>query len=277
MALFGLNNTVDVHQQEKVNAENIEILNIVTSSAAVEVVPATGDEIEVLLDGKMSEKLIDNYSFKIIQKANRLEISFKTNHSNGFHFGITYIDIKLKVSIPEKIYEDIQVRTSSGGITINDVKSKTLTSTSSSGSQTITGVQVNQQLFSKASSGSIIAKENNAGKALLSASSGKIVLRELACSQTKLETSSGSIYYHNESLNGDLDCKASSGKVDINIVKMPESLSLECGASSGKVNVRVNGLDFKEKANHRAAASRGTGENSIYARTSSGSITVQEG
>ncbi|WP_430789868.1 DUF4097 family beta strand repeat-containing protein [Virgibacillus flavescens] len=276
MALFGVNNTVDIHQEENVSAEKIDTLYIATSSADVEVRTITGSEIEILLEGKMSENLAENYNFKIIQKENRLEVSFKTKQSTGFQLGVTITNIKLKLSIPKKIYEDLQIETSSGSIHLTDISAKMLTSISSSGSQTISGMEVDKRLFVKSSSGSINANENKAGQARIRASSGKIMLRGLVSNDTKLETSSGSIYYDNESVNGYLDCKASSGKVNIQLAESPASLYVEGRANSGRVRVQLSELAFKENSDHRIVASRGTGENRINARTSSGSITVNE-
>lgn len=276
MVAFGLiKNKVDIHQQETVNAEQIDTISISTSSADIEVLPVAGEEIGIFLDGEMSENLAERYEFKILQKANRLDISFKTNNQSvGFQFGVSISNVKLKVTLPEKNYEDIQAGTSSGDIIINKLESKSLTSTSSSGSQTISGLKIENRLFVKASSGDIVANGNDVGKAMVRASSGGIKLRGLVCNDAKLETSSGYILYHNDTISGILECKASSGDVDIHVDQLPESLSLECKANSGDVNVQINGLEYKEKSDHRALACRETGENSIDARTSSGDITV---
>ncbi|WP_404456318.1 DUF4097 domain-containing protein [Virgibacillus necropolis] len=278
MVAFGLKKSmVDIHQQETVNAEQIDTISISTSSADIEVLPVAGDDIGVFLDGKMSENLAEKYEFKILQQANRLDISFKSNNQSvSFHFGIniSISDVKLKVTLPEKNYEDIQTGTSSGDIRINKLASKSLTSTSSSGSQTISGLKIENRLFVKTSSGDIIANGNDAGKAMLRASSGEIKLRGFVCNDVRLDASSGDIFYHNDTISGNLECKASSGDVDIHVDELPESISLECRANSGDVNVRVDGLEFKERSDHRASASRGTGESSINARTSSGDIKV---
>lgn len=274
VALFGLSkDRVEIHQQETVNGEQIDSLIISTSSANIEVLSVKGRDIGILLDGEMSENLAENYEFKIVQKSNRLDISFKANN-DGFQFGSSYSNINLQVTLPEKMYQDIQVGSSSGEIEINRLTSKSLTSTSSSGSQVISGLKVKNRLFVKASSGDIVANGNDAGLAMMRASSGGVNLRGLDCDDVKLETSSGDVVYHNDTICGKLDCKASSGDVDIHIDQLPNSLNLDCKANSGDVKVRVDGIQFKEKTDHRVVASLGTGENSVYARTSSGDIVI---
>lgn len=276
MAAFNLTKkTVEIDQQESVHSDKIDTVSISTSSVDVEVLPVDGDDIGIFLKGEMSENLAEKYEFKILQKVNTLEISFKTNNrSIGFQVGASFTNMRLKVTLPEKTYKDIQVSTSSGKIAINRLTSTLLTSTSSSGSQTISGLKIEHRLFVKASSGDLITNGNVAGKAILHTSSGEINLRGLTCEDTKLETSSGDISYHNDFLNGYLDCKASSGDVDIHVDQLPDSVSIVCNASSGDVTVRNEGLQFKEKTDHRAVAIRGTGDNCINVKASSGDITV---
>ncbi|ASK61931.1 hypothetical protein CFK37_07040 [Virgibacillus phasianinus] len=276
MALFGLNkNAVQIDQKELVRGELIESLNISTSSADIELLSGNNNEIGILLQGEMSEKLAEDYEFKINQKMNRLDISFKTNNrSSGFQFGSSYSDVKLQITLPEKVYNDVQVQTSSGDITINNVYAGTLSSRSSSGDQTISGLKIRERLFVKSSSGDIEAKDSYAGGAKFHASSGSIKLKEIVCNETTLETSSGDAVYQNETISGSLTCKASSGDVTVHVDQLPESIGMECRANSGGIKVNIDGLEVKEKTDHLLIASKGTEGSKVHCRTSSGDIKV---
>ncbi|MFZ3579273.1 DUF4097 family beta strand repeat-containing protein [Virgibacillus sp. DJP39] len=276
MAAFGLRkNTVEINQKETVIGEQIDTLVVSTSSADVEVETGAGEDIIILLTGEISEKLAEDYEFKVSQRGNSLDISFnKKKKDVGLQFKASYSDVKLQITLPEKTYNDLQIRTSSGEIILSKLVSKTVTSSSSSGSQLISDLSVSNKLFIKSSSGDIVVKGNNAGNAKLVASSGSIKSKELVSNEAIMETSSGDIVYNSYAINGNLDFKASSGNVDIQFDQVPETLSLECRANSGDVNVRIDDLEIKEKNDHNVVATLGLGKNNIKARTSSGDITI---
>ncbi|MFC4557834.1 DUF4097 family beta strand repeat-containing protein [Virgibacillus kekensis] len=295
MSLFSLSSKMkSVYQREVINGTDVDSVRVSTV-ADVQLACSGADEVEVLLEGEISERIADDMEFTVEQKGSFLEINVELKKI--FFISVTITDLKLHISLPEKVYNDVTIKSSSGDSIINNIASKTFTGISSSGRQILTGLTVSDQLIVKGSSGDIILNNNNAGLLMAWVSSGSINSKELSCMNNNLDATSGEIHLYNEVLEGNTECKvssgnirvqsesfegnldirATSGNVDIFSKKFADDLQVDCHKTSGRCSVNVEGLTIKENSKNRFAGLRGkAGGSRIKADTTSGNVTIAE-
>ncbi|WP_164667835.1 DUF4097 family beta strand repeat-containing protein [Virgibacillus doumboii] len=294
MKLFGLGKKMNpIHLQEEMTGDNVEKVRITASSADIQVTPATGDAVEVLLEGEISEGLEENLEFEVQQNNNMLLINVDLNM--GFQFGMYSTNLTLNVNLPSKVYSDLYVKSSSGDIIVKNIAADAYSGTSSSGNQLLTGLDVLERMILKASSGNMLLKNNRAGSLIGSISSGRIDVRDYTSNKVKLDASSGGISIHNEILEGttecsvssgnihinsgeftgNLDLRATSGNVDVYSKKFPDDLHIDCQNQSGNRSINVKGLTISENSKNRLTGLMGESDvNTIKVKTTSGNVVV---
>ncbi|WJE53564.1 DUF4097 family beta strand repeat-containing protein [Bacillus cereus] len=276
LKVFGLSsNNTEIHKKETVASENINEIEINTSAADVELVPTDLNEIEILLDGNIKENIKDKYTFKVNEKNNKLNIDFLTNdNSLGLHLG-SISDMKLKVNLPKKGYENIKVKTTSGQIIAEGIEGKILTMEATSGNISTIESKIKKELTAETSSGTIKINKSEAGIVNFKTSSGKIDSNNLVSKNANFEDISGEIKYNNKTLKGDIAFQTSNGDVKINFDKVPTSFKVGFEGNSGKADIDVEGLLYEDKSKNKAIAIKGDGENKIKVRTSSGDLKLK--
>ncbi|MCP3740494.1 DUF4097 family beta strand repeat-containing protein [Rossellomorea sp. BNER] len=267
---------VNIHKEDSVNSKTINEIKISTSSADVEMIPTNGNEIYVLLTGKMTKDLEDKYELEINQSNHTLKIDYIIkNDSLGLKFG-SFKDTKIQIKVPSKTFETIQVFTSSGDISIDEVKTKILAAKSTSGDQSVSGTDIVKQLVLQSSSGNIDTNGNETTSTDLHSTSGNIDINHLHSQKSVFETTSGNIRLKDERLQGGMEFKSSSGDIDIHFQHSPESFKVDFKGDSGEPNINIDGILFKEKKENRAVGVKGTGEFEIKVTTGSGDLNIDE-
>ncbi|PHB25073.1 hypothetical protein COE80_16365 [Bacillus pseudomycoides] len=276
MTVFGVAfNKTEIHKKETVAVEKIDEIEIKTSAADVEIITVDSKDIEVLLDGEISKELVDEYKFDVKKENNRLNIKFSKNQ-NYVGWGIgTAADVNLQVKVPKKIYDTVKVTTSSGDFVAKEIETKVAEINTSSGDVSLSHSKVNEKLTAKTSSGKIKTDKGEIEVAKLNTRSGKIRVEGLHSKELAANTSSGDIEYNDRSLRGEVECNTSSGDVKMQFDTFPESLRVEFDGSSGKADINVAGLLYEEKSKNQLVGVKGTGENKVKVKTSSGDFKLR--
>lgn len=276
MTVFGVAfNKTEIHKKETVAVEKIDEIEIKTSAADVEIITVDSKDIEVLLDGEISKELVDEYKFDVKKENNRLNIKFSKNQ-NYVGWGIgTAADVNLQVKVPKEIYDTVKVTTSSGDFVAKEIETKVAEINTSSGDVSLSHSKVNEKLTAKTSSGKIKTDKSEIEVAKLKTRSGKIRVEGLHSKELAANTSSGDIEYNDRSLRGEVECNTSSGDVKMQFDTFPESLRVEFDGSSGKADINVAGLLYEEKSKNQLVGVKGTGENKVKVKTSSGDFKLR--
>ncbi|PEP56396.1 MULTISPECIES: DUF4097 family beta strand repeat-containing protein [Bacillus] len=276
MTVFGVAfNKTEIHKKETVAVEKIDEIEIKTSATDVEIITVDSKDIEVLLDGEISKELVDEYKFDVKKENNRLNIKFSKNQ-NYVGWGIgTAADVNLQVKVPKKIYDTVKVTTSSGDFVAKEIETKVAEINTSSGDVSLSHSKVNEKLTAKTSSGKIKTDKSEIEVAKLNTRSGKIRVEGLHSKELAANTSSGDIEYNDRSLRGEVECNTSSGDVKMQFDTFPESLRVEFDRSSGKADINVAGLLYEEKSKNQLIGVKGTGENKVKVKTSSGDFKLR--
>ncbi|OIJ12917.1 hypothetical protein BKP35_10155 [Anaerobacillus arseniciselenatis] len=280
--------TIEINEKEVIDGKNIETIDVNVSSPSVYLIPTDSNEITVELIGEISEKT--DFEFDVTSRNNKLDVYVKnsTTVSGWFNFSTMTTNLQLELHIPRKEYNKLNVHSSSGRITLNDLHAKNVELRASSGRIEISNVTAESEINLQTSSGRIEAVNNTAKSLQARASSGRILINGQISEQISPSTSSGSIVLENfegdvsaaassgrvsiinDQLVGDINVSTSSGRVEIDLKNAPTSALIDFQGSSGRGSVNLPGLDFEEKSNNRVYGTIGAGKYEIKVRTSSG-------
>ncbi|WP_121664356.1 DUF4097 family beta strand repeat-containing protein [Metabacillus litoralis] len=263
----------DILQEEEVNGDEIQHIEVGTSSTNIKMVPSKGDSIKVKLTGKVSEKLKDKYKLVVTEEGDTVNIDVE-NQDLYFYVGFSFIELNLEIEVPEKEYQSLVVESSSGDIDISQLKVEEFRTEASSGDITIDQISVSTNNKMEASSGTIHVKNSSASVFDLGASSGDIILQNVD-GHVEAETSSGSIELNNKQVTGNINALASSGDVIVQFDESPKSLAVDFRGSSGEGVIELEGFSYEDKSENIINGKIGSGEYELKVRTSSGDFQLK--
>ncbi|MCM3412325.1 DUF4097 family beta strand repeat-containing protein [Metabacillus litoralis] len=263
----------DILQEEEVNGDEIQHIEVGTSSTNIKMVPSKGDSIKVKLTGKVSEKLKDKYKLVVTEEGDTVNIDVE-NQDLYFYVGFSFIELNLEIEVPEKEYQSLVVESSSGDIDISQLKVEEFRTEASSGDITIDQISVSTNNKMEASSGTIHVKNSSASVFDLGASSGDIILQNVD-GHVEAETSSGSIELNNKQVTGNINALASSGDVIVHFDESPKSLAVDFRGSSGEGVIELEGFSYEDKSENIINGKIGSGEYELKVRTSSGDFQLK--
>ncbi len=108
---------------------NIEIL---TTNAAVEIVPTKDSVTTVSYSGKTKKS--SKFIFEADVKENTLSVQFKEKRRSFINFGFSSLNLKLIVKVPEKQYDRIRAESDNGRIKVENIQTKELALETDNGS-----------------------------------------------------------------------------------------------------------------------------------------------
>jgi lia operon protein LiaG len=246
--------TYNVSDKAVVHNADISRVEIDLSSSDVTVHSSDSDEFTVEMNGKISKKLKKKLKLDVQEKGQTLKIGLAGEDQIKFNVGVLIVDTNVEVFIPKKIYDSIQISTSSGDILIQDLKAK-------------------ETLFDT-SSGDIIARDLYTGVNRFHSSSGEVELSNVT-GDIEAESSSGDMIIDFINANGNLDAKTSSGDVSITYQEEPNSLKIDFQGSSGEGEVSLEDVSFDEKSENSIRGVIGEGFYKLNVETSSGDFSLR--
>lgn len=278
-----LQNTIEIP------LEKAELLDVQYSSENIYVYPTEGEKI-VVKEYLRSDKEKDHAEV-IYTKGNKAVITGRNKHYFYiFSLGIGNQEEHIDIYVPEQGMKELQLATSSGNIIADDfeeyvcdnlslevssgniswnrVRSGEVSMTASSGNVRAEAVQGN--LEASTSSGNIYV-ERLTGKAQVSVSSGNISVDELeGCGD--LHATSGNVRVRMTQVTGDIDMKASSGNVSL---ELPADVSFRFAADTSSGDIRTDfddALSYNKKGNSASGDVGGNPQYKVSMRATSGSV-----
>ncbi|GGH87408.1 DUF4097 and DUF4098 domain-containing protein YvlB [Pullulanibacillus pueri] len=284
---------IDVHESIHIPMKIIKNIDILASSHDIFLEPIESEDMLVELQGRATKNVATAWSIQHQVSHQSLNVSLKREKNSSSTLGFSMFNVRLKVGIPRQYYDSLKVKTSSGGIHLNDIAANAIYLTASSGS-IVSKNSVSGTIYSiETSSGSIRSFNNQAQAFEIRANSGSVKIEDQVADQSTLRTSSGSIVARNLQgdvtatassgsircddieLSGDWRLKTSSGSMTMHLIQ-PVSLELIFKGGSGSGSVGLRGMTFTEKSAHRITGQLGAGEYKIEARANSGSFKITE-
>lgn len=221
--------------------EKVESIQVMSSQRDIAIKRGKGDKIEVeaesidkneQLDVQVNERIL-----KIRQKGETKDFF------GGFSFGKTST---ITVKVPENMQQEIDITSGSGNISIANVTSKKLSSSTKSGEIFLTKVKgIEQKLQS--SSGDIAVRSNQTEKLSVQTISGDVTIKEF-----------------NE--KGNTDIQSKTGEINVNFQNTPENLTAKV------VGKEVEATIFGKGESGQQTKKFGEGKNRLVIESLKGSI-----
>lgn len=238
-----LNNKVNVSEVQPIESGQITSLKIDTVATDVELITIQNeDEARVELVGKTTERLQSKVVVKTDEEALTVEVRSKKN--KWFNFDFYMPTLTLKVFIPEKLYDSVQINGVSTDISIQNIAAKSLTI------ETVSG-DIDGEVL-----------RFNRGK--LKSVSGDVRLEEIE-GEVEVNLESGDVSLFMNDLTKSVKVKTISGDIEVVSSKEPTDVTFDVSTISGDVNLF-------DKYNNSATI--GNGSAVIELEATSGDISV---
>ncbi len=238
------------------------LLTVRAERASIEV--ESGGSGQVILDIDGRGDLEDLFDIRFSQAGNdvTLEMEARRRGSRWFNFGNR--GLKIRALVPSRF--DVDLKTSGGSISVDDLQGEVRSATSGGG---LTFGRIDGTVLGRTSGGSIRLEESS-GQVDVHTSGGSIEIARTQGSVTA-KTSGGSIRI--EEALGRLEARTSGGSITAGIGTQPEE---DCylGTSGGNITVHLaQGLGFDVDA--KASGGRVTSDLTVTMRGSIGKGTLR--
>ncbi|WP_191562051.1 DUF4097 family beta strand repeat-containing protein [Metabacillus idriensis] len=287
-------NAKEVFDEKVISNKEIKNIEVALSSADLTFHQTSDEDIKVELNGKVNKKYKDRFQLEVEEKGNTLEIALSGEDRLEFNFGINIVDKNVDVYLPERVFDKIHGKSSSGDIKGTDMQAKEeVVLNSNSGDVALEHSKSAERMMLKTSSGDIQSLKNSAEDFELKTNSGDLTIRDQQGKETVLDTSSGDItisealgnlkadsssgdiLIENSELTGNIDAEATSGEISIEFDKEPSSMEIDFNGGSGEGTVELEGLSYEEKSEDEIKGKIGSGKYKLKVRTHSGDFELR--
>lgn len=230
----------DTDSVEKTIEEDFKAMELNGEDIAVSVKPTNSSETTIKMTTQTSQ-----YDLMTEVQADTLKINVKHERKKLFSFDIFNFTPKIHVSVPEKEYDKMDVKTDNGIIRFTDIESDEVKATSDNG--LINMKQITAKDVKAETENGLIKLENVKGDIVSKTSNGKIDLQTPDLDRT-------------------IDFKTTNGAIKVITEKEPTNATINASVANGKLSV------FGKNKAHSVI---GEGENQITLTTENGMITVK--
>jgi len=270
-----VNVMVEVDEEEIIEGNRIDSLNIETTFANVTITWDKTDQIKVHLDGELEKSLENKYELKVEEAKGQLEVEYLSNENIiGFKIGSEKY-IELNVILPEKVYEELHISTTSGTIAVENIHVDKIGLTTTSGVQTLIGSEIMSDAIFQSTSGDIELEQNIVTSFRAKTTSGNVGTQSLEIQHGQIESTSGNLTLKKTSNIEDLHINTTSGDVEVDFETNPDSLQVIFEGSSGIAEIYLPNILYKGKDENSINGVIGEGKNVLSVRTTSGDLIVK--
>ncbi|MCM3749590.1 DUF4097 domain-containing protein [Paenibacillus pasadenensis] len=260
--------TVKIDKTKSIDAADMSKLKLDTGSMNVELVKLPDSEtIVASLTGRASKKYSNQIDVRLSGRDGTITVEGIQQH--GFTFGISIVDVKLRLALPERVYDSIELKLGSGNVDAEGIRANELLIQVGSGSIELSDMEASKtELHS--GSGKVEAEDSRLGELTANLNSGDIKLENVQGS-LKAETGSGSIKIELQNLASPIEARTSSGSIRIASDTLPDSASVRYSTGSGQFH---NNWGGSERDGELVI---GSGSVPVRLSTGSGNITLEKG
>ncbi|HHY73443.1 MAG TPA: DUF4097 domain-containing protein [Bacillus bacterium] len=255
-------------------------IDVNADNARIEIFPTDEAKTKVTLTGSNTK-----YQFSTNVGESTLSVKMNYQSKKLFNFGFHPRGFKLKIRVPEKMYDNLKVQNNNGTIHIENLSAANFHGHNNNGTMQIENLKADN-FFGQTNNGKIELSGIEGSAITTEAQNGRIGMKNVVSKTVKIKVSNGSISLTNvegnlvgESHNGSIMLKTSSldrpidfetnnGQINIQSEKKPTNARFEVSIANGKANI----LDHTDKN----SLFFGDGKNLIKLSTHNGKITVTD-
>lgn len=241
--------TLKVDEQSSIAVDGVKRIVVHTDSENVRLVQGVGSNVNIHVQGKVSEEYWDSANVKSTVENGTLDIRVK---SKDAIIGINIYSLSISIEVPWLDCESLEVKTDSGDIALNSLKFDDLKLSTDSGDFELNGMVAKT-----------IALDTDSGDAVLQDTEGALVSR----------SDSGDLLWNSNQLNWAVDIKSDSGDVTYNLDQEPDNATIQYESDSGDGVLEWG--DKKLQIGSSLSQVYGSGALPISVKTDSGDLTMK--
>jgi DUF4097 and DUF4098 domain-containing protein YvlB len=252
--VHGSYSTYTIDKTKTIKSDDISNIQFDSSLSGVHIYPTKSDKITVHIHGGTARK---NIVFTVDANGNtaNIEIRDKTERLfNFFPFEFITNNLKVKLEVPQKVYNHFQAHSKAGSITMEQMAANHFDLHSSAGS---------------------INVENSKGDLTAHASAGSMKMINMD-GTLNLTDSAGSIDVQLKSITHDITAESSAGSVRIVTQQEPKALQMNLHTSAGHVDLNLPGAAFTTKEHDNVIGTIGSGGPMVQLGSSAGSVSIKK-
>ncbi|CAM4319635.1 DUF4097 and DUF4098 domain-containing protein YvlB [Paenibacillus endophyticus] len=234
-----------------VDASDIRSIHTETDTFDITFVHSDSQDVKMKLEGNVSKKLKDKIIFKADKKGDALYIVGDTK--NGFNFGISIVNLKMTIELPDKIWDTFDVESDTGKIDIDQIQGNKLLLSADTGNLNISNYSFKQIEF-----------DTDTGNATFTDGEGPI----------KGETDTGNIRLEAAQLQSDVSFNTDTGNITVNVDKQPESALIKIRKDTGRSQIDWSGFEIDKESGNTVERSIGSGDVKISIESDTGNIKL---
>ena len=171
-----MNKSEQVSEEKIINNDRYTNIDITTDNAKIELVPTNDATTKVELSGKVAKK--NKYTFIAEADANTLNIQLKERQKKLFNFDFFSTSYLIKVYVPEKLYDKVQLESDNGRVKVENLQAKDINVETDNGRIELNNVQ-GTSVTTEAHNGRIELKSVAASIVMVKVDNGKILLDDV--------------------------------------------------------------------------------------------------
>jgi lia operon protein LiaG len=219
---------VTLDETQTLDLDGVTSLSVECPSGAITLAP--GDEVRVELSGSIwTAKTKDQY-LKVTQDGGALRVKLDLDP-----IGVNFIDVQMKVYLPEDFGMETDISSASGGIDVQNLELGPVTVSCASGDVNISGVKGGALRIDSAS-GKIKVASSQFESIRATCQSGGIDVRDTNAAVT-LHCTSGEVNVAD--VTGSIDVSSTSGGVTVSL-SQPEIEEIRADVTSGSITLKLN-------------------------------------
>ncbi|MCU6708769.1 DUF4097 domain-containing protein [Paenibacillus sp. J5C_2022] len=207
-------------------------VSVTAEAMVIEVSRGSGDEAEVELI--VDKGITKDISMEASVQADVLEVKVDERSSNLLGKDKVFGERKLKLSLPDKLYEELSIRNKIGQIIATDVQS---------------------------------------GSLLIDVDVGEINLQNVSADM-ELTSRMGEISVENADFPKKLNASAEVGSIRIGLKEEPDNAELDLRSELGQADTSLRNVDYEVKTGSEKVGKIGNGDKQLHASVKVGDIKV---
>ncbi|REK69111.1 DUF4097 family beta strand repeat-containing protein [Paenibacillus paeoniae] len=283
----------EVSEQETIDASDIRNLDISSGSTDVVLVPGSGSDVVIKLEGWASKNYVKNLKIESSKKEGTLQLSLKSDR--GFRFGFGLNGVKMTVELPEKTWSQLSVDLNSGNLAVQGINAENTKLHTNSGNVKATELKTSNNLIVTVNSGNLNLRSITAKSMDLTTQSGNLSMKGYESDNISFKVGSGNVHFKDgtaalkgktgsgnikveaDSITRDTELNTGAGNVTITLANNPNSLSVQFKASSGEGVIQKDDFtyDSGSKGSRSIKGKFGSGETKLNVKTGSGNFTLK--
>ena len=236
--------TVTVSEQRVMEHQDITDILVTSDNSQIEIIPTKETNIIVELSGKIAKT--KKHTFEAETEGQTLKVRLREIQRKFPNFGFFTGSLVLKVYVPEKTYDVLDVQLANGRVKARELDVKSAQVSTINGRIELQNIQTSN--------------------IEISSQNGQILLDEVE-GDMKGSVTNGSISLKTGNLTRPISLDSVNGKITVITDKEPENVTFDVNVTNGNVN--IFGKTTK-------SALIGNGENLIRLSTVNGSINVKK-